>query len=413
MSRPTLSWKRAAGGLVLASVIAVGCESPPVVPTADVRQRTRTARIDGHLVVNSRARGNVVVFLYDANRPPPPQGTGRPLTFTVVPSERVFGPALAGSAAGPFVAPFSFSLVPAGRYMLRGFIDVEDCGTEAGAYCRHPDFNPWYGVTGEPNAGDVGGAAVDPTTGRPLVLEVATNEAGQPQPLTGVTVSFSDAARVLRDRPTFQVAQGDSLMGSGPKTLRLQPLVIHDGVMDQRPDGFAVSYVDANNDGIPDDANNDGIPDLWPRVVVRKLAADGSNLLDENDLDRDGVPDVGGVDYVRADTGAVDGHPDVVVLAAGLVPDGPIAALTDEHGNPRMEGAIIPELQVVVRPQALDARVPENPVPLRELPRGRYAVVLIQPSGQTWRVPNELAPALASGLGLPAVESQAFYLEVP
>ncbi|NVJ10679.1 hypothetical protein HUW63_36420 [Myxococcus sp. AM001] len=413
MSRPTLSsWKRATGGLALAALLGLGCDSPPVVPTADVRQNTRTARIDGHLVVQSRARGNAVVFLYDADRPPPPQGTGRPITFTVVSAEQLFGPALAGDTPGPFVAPFSFSLVPTGRYLLRGFIDVNGCGPAADASCRRSDFNPWYGVTSEPNAGDVGGAAVD-ATGRPLTVEVVADATGQPQPVTGVAVSFSDTARVPRDRPTFQVVQGDGQLGSSQKLLRLQPLSLHDGAVDQRPDGFAVSYVDANHDGTPDDANQDGVPDLWPRVVVRKLANDASNLVDENDLDRDGVPDALGVDYARADTGALDGQPDVVVLAAGLVPDGPIAALTDENGNPRMEGAIIPELQVVVRPQALDVRVPENPVPLLALPRGRYAVVLIQPSGQTWRVPNELAPALASGLGLPAVESQAFFLEIP
>lgn len=404
MSRPTLSsWKRAAGGLALASVLGLGCDSPPVVPTADVRQNTRNARIDGNLVVQSRARGNAVVFLYDADRPPPPQGTGRPITFTVVPAEQLFGPALAGDTPGPFVAPFSFSLVPAGRYMLRGFIDVNGCGSDAGADCRRSDFNPWYGVTSEPNAGDVGGAAVD-ASGRPLTVEVVADADGQPQPLTGVAVSFSDTARVLRDRPTFQVVQGDGQLGSSQKLLRLQPLSIHDGAVDQRPEGFAVSYLDADNDGTPDG--------FWPRVVVRKLANDASNLVDENDLDRDGVPDDTGVDYARAD-GSQDGVPDVVVLNARLVPDSIIAALTDENGNPRMEGAVVPELVVEVRPQALDARVSTNPVPLRELPRGRYAVVLIQPSGQTWRVPNELAPALASGLGLPAVESQAFFLEVP
>ncbi|AEI65116.1 hypothetical protein [Corallococcus macrosporus] len=413
MSRPTLSsWKQAAGGLALASVIGLGCESPPVVPTADVRQNTRSARIDGSLVVQSRARGNAIVFLYDADRPPPPHGTGRPITFTVVPAAQLFGPALTSDTPGPFVAPFSFSLVPTGRYMLRGFIDADGCATDATEGCRRSDFNPWYGVTNEPNAGDVGGAAVD-ATGRPLTLEVVADADGQPQPVTGVAVSVSDTARVVRDRPTFQVVQGDGLLGGAPKQLRLQPLALHDGVVDQRPDGFAVSYVDADNDGVPDDANQDSNPDgFWPRVVVRKLAGDASNLVDENDLDRDGVPDDTGVDYAHAD-GTQDGQPDVVVLAARLLPDPLIAALTDENGNPRMEGAVVPELVVEVLPQALDARVSTNPVPLRELPRGRYAVVLIQPSGQTWRVPNELAPALASGLGLPALESQAFVLEVP
>ncbi|MFP2928723.1 hypothetical protein ACLESO_26710 [Pyxidicoccus sp. 3LG] len=408
-------WKKSLGGCVLASLVAgagLGCEAPPVVPTADGRQNTLTARLEGSLVVQSRARGNAIVFLYDAERPPPPQGTGRPLAFTVVPAEQLFGPALGGTAPGPFTAPFSFSLVAAGRYMLRGFIDADTCGAAATQPCHRPDFIPWYGVTSEPNAGDVGGAAVDPTTGTPLVFEVTADADGQPQPLTGVSVSFSDTARVPLDRPAFQVVAGDRNLGSTQKLLRLQPQAIQDGAVDQRPPGFFVSYVDANRDGQPDDANRDGVPDLWPRVVVRKLADGVAGVVDENDLDRNGVPDTTGVDYPHAD-GSKDGLPDVVVLAAGLVPDGPIAALTDEQGQPRMQGAVVPELQVVVRPQALDARDAAAPAPLKDLPRGRYALVLIQSTGQTWRVPNELDPALAAGVGLPSLESQAFFLEVP
>jgi hypothetical protein len=381
-----------------------------VVPTADDRQSSRTARIEGSLVVQSRARGNAVVFLYDADRPPPPQGTGRPLSFTVIPAERLFGPALGTDAPGPFTAPFAFSLVPPGRYMLRGFIDADTCGAAAAQPCHRPDFIPWYGVTSEPNAGDVGGAAVDPTTGALLTLHVTEDADGQPQPVTGVAVSFSDAARVPVDRPAFQVL-GDRTLGSATKVLRLQPLSVRDGAVDQRPQGFVVSYVDANRDGTPDDANGDGVPDLWPRVVVRKLA-DGLPGVDENDLNRDGVPDATGVDYPRSD-GSLDGRPDVVVLAAGLVPDLLIAALTDEQGQPRMQPVVVQELQVAVRPLALDVREPAAPAPLQGLPRGRYAVVLIQSTGQTWRVPNEMDPALAPGLGLPTVESQAFFLEVP
>ncbi|MCP3145105.1 hypothetical protein [Pyxidicoccus xibeiensis] len=411
MKRPFLSWTKPLGGLVLASLVGLGCEAPPVVPTADGRQNTQSARLEGSLVVQSRARGNAVVFLYDAERPPPPQGTGRPLAFTVVPAERLFGPALGTTAPGPFTAPFSFSLVPAGRYMLRGFIDADTCGVAATQPCHRPDFIPWYGVTSEPNAGDVGGAAVDPTTGAQLVLEVTADAEGQPQPLTGVSVSFSDTARVPVDRPAFQVVGGERALGSTARVLRLQPLPIQDGAVDQRPQGFVVSYVDADRDGQPDDANRDGVPDLWPRVVVRKLAENVPGSPDDNDLDRNGVPDPTGVDYPHAD-GRQDGQPDVVVLAAGLVPDGPIAALTDEQGQPRMQPAVVPELQVVVRPQALDIRDSAAPAPLKDLPRGRYALVVIQSTGQTWRVPNELDPALAAGVGLPALESQAFVLEV-
>ncbi len=130
-------------GLVLASVLATGCEPPPVVPTADHRQNQELSRIEGHVVVRSRARGNAIVLLYDADRPPPPQGSGRPLSFTVIRAEDLFGPALANpGSSGPFTAPFTFSLVAPGRYLLRGFIDVDTC--HAGAWpCHGPDFIPW------------------------------------------------------------------------------------------------------------------------------------------------------------------------------------------------------------------------------------------------------------------------------
>ncbi|WP_164009319.1 hypothetical protein [Pyxidicoccus trucidator] len=410
MKRPLLSWTKALGGLAFTSLLGLGCEAPPIVPTADGRQNTRTARIEGNLVVNSTARGNAVVLLYDAARPPPPQGTGRPIAFTVVPAAQLFG-AAGNTLPGPFTAPFTFSLVSPGSYLLRGFIDADTCGANPVQPCHVPDFIPWYGVTSEPNAGDVGGAAVHPSTGVPLTLEVTADADGQPQPLTGVSVSFSDTARVPLDRPAFTVTAPDRVVGSTPKVLRLQRAALQAGAVDQRPPGFLVSYVDADRDGRPDDANKDGVPDLWPRVVVRKLA-DAAGLTEENDVDRNGVLDDPGIDHPRAD-GVVDGKPDLVVLAAGLIPDGPIAALTDEAGNPRMTPVILPELQVVVRPLALDASNPAAPVQLKEMPKGRYTLVLIQSTGQTWRVPNEMDPAIAPGVGLPPDESQSFVLEVP
>ncbi|MCP3102923.1 hypothetical protein LZ198_29000 [Myxococcus sp. K15C18031901] len=416
MSRPTTpSWKRTLGGVLLAALLTTGCESPSVVPTADGRQNLHTARIEGTLVVQSKARGNAVVFLYDVARPPPPAGTGRPIAFTVIPAEQLFGPALTTDTLGPFTAPFTLSLVPAGTYLLRGFIDADTCRSGAQP-CRPSDFNPWYGVTSEPNAGDVGGGAVDPTTGATLALTVTEDADGNPLPLTNVSVSFSDTARVPLDRPAFQVSVlvgGDHVVttGGGTKVLRLTPQTIRGGAVDQAPPGFLVSYVDANKDGVPDDANKDGIPDVWPRVVVRKLA-NVPGLLEDNDLDRNGILDPDGIDYPRAGSGR-DGQPDLVVLAAGLVMDPILSALTDESGNPRMTPVVMPELQVAVRPLALDARDAAAPAPLEGLPQGRYTVVLIQSTGQTWRVPNELAPAFAPAAGLTPVESQAFTLEVP
>jgi hypothetical protein len=404
-------------GLALGSVLATGCEPPPVVPTADRRQNQQLSRIEGQVVVQSRARGNAIVLLYDADRPPPPQGAGRPLTFTVIPAARLFGAAAPGSS-GPFTAPFTFSLVGPGRYVLRGFIDADTCATGAQP-CHTPDFIPWYGVTGEPNAGDVGGAAVDPVTRVPSVVEVAAGPDGALQAVTGVSVSFSDSLTVPVDRPAFQVV-GDARFdpAAGTQVLELRPLQLHEGAVDERPPGMVVRYVDNNGDGVPDDANADGQPDLWPRVLVRKLSdAPGltgtQRLADENDVDRNGVLDAEGVDYTHA-SGTSDGLPDQVVLAAALVPDAALQdALTKSDGTPRMEAVVVPSLRVGLRALAFDMRDASHPDALRSVPSGRYSVTLVQFTGQTWRVPNELSPGLVPGAGLPALDSQSFVLEVP
>ncbi|WP_375767693.1 hypothetical protein NR798_39385 [Archangium gephyra] len=411
----SLSSSKTLVGLALASVLATGCEPPPVVPTADQRQNQQLSRIEGQVVVQSQARGNAIVLLYDAARPPPPQGSGRPLSFTVIPAQKLFGPAAPGSS-GPFTAPFSFSLVAPGRYLLRGFIDADTCLTGA-TPCHGPDFIPWFSITGEPNAGDVGGAAVDPVTRVPRVVEVAAGPDGALQAASGVIVSFSDSSTVPTERPAFRVEGGSRFDPSeGSKRLDLVPLRVQEGVVSAGHPGLVVRCVDDNGDGFPDDANGDGQPDLWPRVVVRKLTgwpglSEAQQLADENDLDRDGILDAVGADYPR-DDGTSDGLPDQVVLAAVLAPDPALMdALLEYDESPCVE--VVPSLRVVVQPQALDVRDPLKRMPLQSVPSGRYAITLVQFTGQTWRVPNELSPTLAPEDGLPPVESQSFVLEVP
>ncbi|HLL06935.1 MAG TPA: hypothetical protein VK539_40545 [Myxococcaceae bacterium] len=398
-------------GLTLSTLLVLGCEPPAVVPTEDQTQKTVTARIEGNVVVQGPARGNAVVFLYDALRPPPPKGTGRPVSFTIVPMEDIFRSDLDGTTNGPFTAPFTFPLVPPGRYLLRGFIDTDTC--RAGAQpCHGPDFIPWFNVTAEPNLGDVGGAAVDASTLLPQEVEVSV-KSGVPQPVLGVSVSFSSTALVRADRPAFEVLSPSRFEPGTPnKLLRLRVRPISDGVVDLRSPIFLVRFVDENpRDGRPDDANRDGVPDLWPRVVVRKLAE--NSLTDENDLDNNGVLDETGVDYPHANA-PQDGEPDLVVLASGVVPDAFLPALTDAQGNPRMDAVVpTPELSVAVRALAFDARNPDAPEPLRTVPPGRYAVIVIQSTGQVWRVPNELTPGVAEPRGLPSLESQSFVVEVP
>jgi hypothetical protein len=406
--------QKALGGLALATLLTAGCEPPPVVPTQDKQQHIHAARIEGHLVMQGPARGNAVVLLYDATRPPPPQGTGRPLSFTVVPQAALFGAVPpAPSDEGPFTAPFTFGNLLPGRYLLRGFIDTDTClmGLQP---CHGPDFSPWFTVTAEPNVHDVGGAAVDPTTFQPRIIEVGVDANGTPIPVQGVAVSFGKQALVQNERPVFEVAGPPRFEEApNPKVLQLRARAIHEGVVDLRAPIFRVHFSDENRDGVADDTNGDGQPDLWPRVVVRKLAETGAGLLDENDLDNNGLLDAQGASYPRMD-GQSDGAPQLVVLAAGLALDAYRSQLFDTSGNPILNKTLeVSELTVGILPVALDARNPAAPVRLRTMPSGRYALIVIQSSGQVWRLPNELSPALAPGFGLPPVDSQAFAVEVP
>ncbi len=407
MSRPILL----AACLTVGLGAATACEPSPVVPTADERQNSESSRIEGQLIVAGTARGNAVLLLFAAERPPPPQGTGRPIAFTVVRSEAIFGAQKDDAThTGPFTAPFAFDLVTEGRYLVRGFIDREGCVPNIG--CRKSDFLPWFGVTSEPNAGDVGGAAVDPVTRQSRVIEIARGEDGALKAATDVHVSFAQTETVPVDRPSFRVVGSPTLDLTAPLSLyKLVSEPIDQGVVKQTAPAFLVRWVDDDADGVPDDANGDGVPEVWPKLFVRKLSDGGTGLLDENDLDKDGVLDETGEDYERAD-GKKDGLPDAVVLAAGLLPDPLLPLLTNEDGTPKMTPVPVNALDFAIRPLALDARDPKAPVPLKRVPPGRYAVIVLNFTGQSWRVPNDLSPLIAEGAGLPQVESQAFVLEV-
>lgn len=411
----------ALAGLLLSSVLATSCEAPPVVATQDRQQQTRYGRIEGSVVVQGPARGNAVVFLYDATRPPPPQGTGRPVAFSITSLEDLYGTDVNTFTSGPFTAPFTFPLVRPGNYLLRGFIDTDTCRTpscQQGSCapevtpCHGPDFIPWYNVTAEPNMFDVGGAAVDVATRAPRVFTVGETEDGTPVPVTGVTVSFSDTTTVRADRPVFDVVGSATIDPSGVQTFKLRSRPINDGVVTLRAPVFLVRFADENQDGVPDDANKDGSPDLWPRIAVRKLSDSGTGLADENDLDGNGVIDTEGVDYPHLD-GTQDGKPDAVILGTTLLADSLQSALYDADGRPKMDAVVpVTELNVALRPMAIDVRDPAAPAILKTMPAGRYGITVLQHTGQVWKLPNELSPQLAPALGLPPVEGQGFSFQV-
>jgi hypothetical protein len=366
-------------------LMLAGCETPPVFATADVRQNDSSAHIEGNVVATSSARGNVVLFLYDASRPPPPTGNGRPLNFATIQRETLFG---GQGGNGPFVAPFALSLVTPGKDLIRGIIDT------------NADFIPWYTVTADANAGDVGGAAIDPLTRGPKVIDVE-------RAAKDVTVTFSDVATVPVDRPSFRVdteEQSATLTRGTTLTVDLLPQPIRMGVIRQNQMAFLARLADDDRDGVADDKNNDGVPDGWPKVIVRKIG-EGETLLRDDSGDYTHVVASSAVDP--------DGVPDVVVLQAGVDLTEHMQLLTGSDGKPLPTPVPVSKLKLVSRPVAVDARIPDMPVPLLTVPSGNYAIILISETGQTWRVPNELAVGFGSALGLPEVMSQGFFITVP
>jgi len=347
----------------LALLMLGACNAPPVFATADPPQHVTSGLIEGNVVAVGPARGDVTLFLFDAERLPPPYGFGQPLTFATVKASALFS---GDGGSGPFTAPFAFSLVAPGSYFIAGLVDA------------NADFIPFYSVTAGTNAGDVSGGSVDPLTLAPNVIalkDVATK----------VGVSLGQAVPV--DRPVFQVPGGapSATVGSMGAVVQLQTVGIDEDVIHEPRPVFLAQLAD------------DGVSLAWPKVVVRKIDKDNP-LLDENDLDKNGVPD--------------DPTKPSVVLAAGFDPTPIILQLVDGMGMPKKTPTAVGELTLIVRSQALDATDPSAPKMLPSVPAGNYAITVIDPTGQTWRVPNELAPAIAPTAGLPAHDSQGFVLQV-
>lgn len=430
----------------IALVLALAaCEAPEVQTSADRVNAPLTTTLSGQVVLQGPTRGDVLVLLYDAAHPPAPLGTGHPRAFVQVPAGALFQSSLHdGSAPGPFSASYTFPTVPPGQYLVGAFLDSDACLLSPSSSCRLADFDPFYLVTREPNGGDLLGGHLDAHGTLAPVTVPVPDSSGQLAPVTGVQVVLG--GQPLPDRPAFSVAVDPAIVdahGSAavdkqePTFFALQAAPLQQGPVDERQPAFLVRYVDDNHDGQPD-LSPQGVPLLWPKVYVRKIAdpdpahfnpSVAVGLRDENDLNDDGVLDPTGKSYDHADPSTrqvipADAQPDLVVLAATYVAD-PItnpatafvptqlyAQLADANGAPDMTKVVpVQSLKLALLPRALDASGAQ-PVPLAKLPAGRYAVIVEQYTGQTWRLPNELSSAVAGAVGLTPVASQGFTFTV-
>ncbi|MBI4819540.1 MAG: hypothetical protein HY791_24925 [Deltaproteobacteria bacterium] len=317
-------------GLALALLFAA-CQ-----PTID-EYEPRTGLIRGTLVYPAgSARGNAIILLFREDTPPPPEGSGSPINFVVVAKHTLFGDAPPNQPAD-FVAPFTIPTVAAGTYQIRAFLDADE------------DFDPLHALLAQPSAGDVAGGFVDLSTGRFESFTVLNDQVvegaivvtlGREIPVERPAFAWKSEARLTV--PFRNPAQGVLITHPIERSfVRHDPSRSH----------FLIQLVDANQDGAPDDANGDHLPDVYPRVLLRRVA-DAS-------------------------------QPTVIVP----VVTNPLPFLDRLQ---KSEAVTTDVLELIIPPVAVQLAANGSRTILPSIPEGPYETIVISGTGQTWQVPNDL-----------------------
>ena len=341
--------------LLAAALSALACNKPPVAAgldqTCDGGACAAPGVIQGSLVYAGPARGDAILFLFDTQSLPPPDGNGQSAVAVArIPAATLFGGAPAGSV-GPFSAPYVFTQVPPGRsYQVRAFLDATG------------DFDPFFDFTQQPRAGDPAGGHGALVNGQPRLAAVAM-PAGTV--LTGVNVALTQV--VPYDPPSFVLAGGSQTLDvSIDQPVRLQ---LQTTRLDAQNASFARAHfgleLDLDAQGNRQSTAGDGLDDVFPRVFLRQIAA------------RSGAPVAAGdAAIVPCRAIAVPVLPALLAAAAGAAP---FARDT---------------LDVLVEPLAVSAR---DLSPLPGIPAGVYQVIVVEKSGQVWTLPNQLGDPARAG----------------
>lgn len=320
----------------------------------------------------------VFIALYAADDPPPPMGTGRPVTFTSVPSAD-----FTGDGAGIQSAPYSLTELADGDYLVTALMDVDG------------DFHPLLSSNTGSTCGDwLGGHVTDLLSATPGVVSVAGG--GRVDDVAVFVV-----AENLLERPAFKI--DDNVVSRLDPTDWLftieavgiqSSLVQLDGPYDGPAEEvlgacettFIVHTVDADGDGSADphwrvadlEAPPPGAYAVWPRLYIQFQPPADAPLAE-------------GESYLAE----VFVYPDF--LLAGEIPlstPTPRNTLTGQYA-----GQVLHRL----------ADGTEEIVSGEAVPAGDWSLTIVAETGQTWTVPNATADAASLSVDF-VPETQAVVL---
>ena len=327
--------------------------------------------IAGEVVVTGApAVAPTYVLVFDAADPPPPAGTGSPITFSSVP-----GAAYTGDSAGVQAAPYSTSRIPDGSWILSALLDVDG------------DFQPLLSSNAGATCGDwVGAHVVDLATG-----EIAPVDVSGGILLDDVTVTVG--VEMTTERPAFTLetarvsqsvaeTQFITLVSTGIYSSILELTGPFDGTA--ACDTMFLFYApDADGDGQPDPHPNPalaaaGALDVWPRVYLQYL----------------------GEDLEAGESWAAEAVVYPLPLLSGAVALGvPTPVIS---------------LDAIWIPAAIHTLGDgsEETVSAPSLPVGAWSVTVVSITGQTWTLPNEVAafPPADDGFD-PSTQGAALLIE--
>ena len=321
----------------------------------------------------------VILFLSDIDNPMPPEGTGSPVLFTTVPGTDFPTPIEGTSQAG-----FAFTQVPDGEYRITALMDKD--------WDFHPLVTTLAGATCNDRLGG-------------LVNDLAVGDLGSVEVSGGVMAEnlvVVVGAKVPFERPAFRVQPDNNeinvsaLGGAVPLSFTMESVRIEadygdditltlEGPLDEEDynqcdTAFWIHVRDVDGDGLADSHPDYdpllGLLDIWPRVYLEYFGENGGS-----------------------NVWVAEAFPYLLEFGALAAMDPVEAANTVGVPFPVTEVSVmwIPGAQAIASDGTVT--VVEDP---NEIPLGPWTVTVIEETGQTWTVPNDLgspnAPDVLPGI---------------